>query len=244
MKLHTYPDYNTMSKAAADLVVTLVSQKPDALICFPSGESPTGLLSYLVQYASLGLVDFSQTNFVGLDEWVGLDRTNDGSCTYFLEKHFFTPLNISTNKVKFFNAVADDLDAECHAMNKHIDKLGGLDMMVVGVGLNGHIGLNEPGADFHSYAHHSPLAPITIEVAQKYFTTDTVLTEGITLGLRHLAEAAVPVLIASGSKKAPIIAQALNGYVTNEVPASIFKTLQNAQVFLDEAAAAQLSLTV
>ena len=244
MKLHTYPDYNTMSKAVADLVVTLVNQKPNALICFPSGDSPTGLLSYLVQYANHGLVNFSQTNFVGLDEWVGLDRTNDGSCTYFLEKHFFTPLNISANKKKFFNAVADDLDAECQAMNKHIDKLGGLDMMVVGVGLNGHIGLNEPGADFHSYAHHSALAPITIEVAQKYFTKDTVLTEGITLGLRHLTEASVPVLIASGSKKAPIIAQALQGCVTSDIPASIFKTLQYAQVFLDESAAAELSLTV
>jgi glucosamine-6-phosphate isomerase len=242
MKIHTYPDYNTMSKAVADLVVTVVNQKPDALICFASGDSPTGMLSYLVQYASYGGVDFSHTNFVGLDEWVGLDKTNDGSCTYFLEKHFFTPLNISPKKVRFFNAVADDLDAECQAMNKHIDKLGGLDLMIVGVGLNGHIGLNEPGADFHSYAHHSPLAPITIEVAQKYFTTDTaVLTEGITLGLRHLAEAAVPVLIAGGSKKAPIIAQALQGYVTDDVPASIFKTLPNAQVFLDDAAASQLN---
>jgi glucosamine-6-phosphate isomerase len=242
MKIHTYPDYNTMSKAVADLVVTLVNQKPEALICFPSGESPTGMFDYLVQYVTRGFVDFSQTNFVGLDEWVGLSNENDGSCTHYLEKHFFKPLNIPSNKVKFFNATADDLDAECKAMNKHIDQLGGLDLMIVGVGLNGHIGLNEPGADFHSYAHHSPLAQITIDVAQKYFTNDTaVLTEGITLGLRHLAESAVPVLIAGGAKKAAIIAEALEGVVTNDVPASIFKTLPNAQVFLDNAAASQLS---
>jgi glucosamine-6-phosphate isomerase len=242
MKIHTHPDYNTMSKAVADLVVILVNQKPDALICFPSGESPTGMFDYLVQYVTHGLVDFSQTNFVGLDEWVGLSKENDGSCTHYLEKHFFKPLNISPDKVKFFDATADDLDAECKAMNKHIEKLGGLDMMIVGVGLNGHIGLNEPGADFHSYAHHSPLAQITIDVAQKYFTNDTaVLTQGITLGLRHLAESAVPVLIAGGAKKAAIIAEALQGVVTNDVPASIFKTLPNAQVFLDNTAASQLN---
>jgi galactosamine-6-phosphate isomerase/glucosamine-6-phosphate deaminase len=112
--------------------------------------------------------------------------------------------------------------------------------MLVGIGMNGHIGLNEPGVDFNSYAHHSPLAPITIEVGQKYFAHQTQLTEGITLGLKHLKEAQIPMLLASGKKKAGIIAKALQGEVTNEVPASIFQTLDAAYIMLDEDAASKL----
>jgi 6-phosphogluconolactonase/glucosamine-6-phosphate isomerase/deaminase len=122
----------------------------------------------------------------------------------------FPLLKIAPAQVSFFDAKAADLDAECEKMNEHISNLGGLDMMIVGIGMNGHIGLNEPGTDFNTYAHHSALSSrITIDVAQKIFYTATTLTEGITLGLRHLAEARKPVLIASGAKKAGIIAQAL-----------------------------------
>jgi 6-phosphogluconolactonase/glucosamine-6-phosphate isomerase/deaminase len=115
-------------------------------------------------------------------------------------------------------------------------------MMIVGIGMNGHIGLNEPGTDFNTYAHHAALAPVTIDVAKKYFAQQQPqLTEGITLGLRHLAEARIPILIVSGAKKAGIIAQALNGPVTTYVPASIFQNLPNAQIFLDHGAAEKLN---
>ena len=139
-----------------------------------------------------------------------------------------------------FDAKAADLDASCTAMNSFIKAHGPLEIMLVGVGMNGHIGLNEPGVNFNSYAHHSPLAPITVEVGQKYFKQETHLTEGITLGLRHLQEAGIPMLLASGIKKAGIIATALEGNVTNEVPASIFQTLPSGHVMLDEDAASGL----
>jgi len=112
----------------------------------------------------------------------------------------------------------------------------------VGIGMNGHIGLNEPGTAFNLYAHHSPLAPVTISVGQKYFKQQTTLTEGITLGLKHLKEAKIPMLIASGVKKAGIIAQALEGEVTDQLPASIFQTLRSAIVILDEGAASGLKV--
>ncbi|QMU31616.1 glucosamine-6-phosphate deaminase [Adhaeribacter radiodurans] len=232
-----------MSKAVAEFVVEYVQQKPTALLCFPSGESPTGLLQQLLQYAQAGNVDFSQCTFIGLDEWVGLDETNEGSCRYYLQQNLFGPLGISPEKAIVFNGKAPDLDQECQRINAIIQKHGSLDIMLVGIGMNGHIGLNEPGVSFDLYAHHMPLAEVTVTVGQKYFKQPTALTEGITLGLKHFQEARVPILIAAGAKKAAILAQALEGEVTNQVPASILQTLPNALVYLDWAAAGELQFS-
>jgi glucosamine-6-phosphate isomerase len=241
MSIQRYKDYDSLSSAAAYLVWRQIKQKPDSLICFPSGESPTGMFKFLVQYAKEEKIDFSKAHFVALDEWVGMDKNDEGSCSHYLHEHFFSLLKIAPTQVRFFDAKAVDLDGECQKMNEHIDNLGGLDMMIVGIGMNGHIGLNEPGTDFNTYAHHSTLAPVTIDVAKKYFAQQPQLTEGITLGPRHLAEARIPVMIASGAKKAGIVAQALNGPITIEVPASIFQNLPNAQILLDHGAAEKLS---
>jgi glucosamine-6-phosphate deaminase len=233
-------DYNEMSRAAADLVVEQVKNKPRSLICFPSGESPAGMFKYLVEDVKAGKVDFSECYFVGLDEWVGLGKDDDGSCTQFLLEHFFVPAKISLDKTMFFDAKAADLDASCRAMDDFIQLHGSLDIMVVGIGMNGHIGLNEPGTDFDLYAHHAPLDPVTISVGQKYFKQQTQLTEGITLGLKHLQDAKVPVLIASGRKKAEIVEKALKDDITEQLPATIFQKLPAAIIFLDEDAALHL----
>jgi len=240
MKLIITKDYDEMSRTAADLVIEQVKQKPASLICFPSGDSPAGMFKCLVADAQNGKVDFGQCYFVGLDEWVGMGKDDDGSCTQFLNEHFFGPLNIRPPQVKFFDAKAADLDAACRDIDTFIRQYGPLDMMIVGIGMNGHIGLNEPGTDFNLYAHHAPLDPVTITVGQKYFKKETLLTEGITLGLKHLQEAKIPLLIASGSKKAGIINRALQGEVTEQLPASIFQTLPSSVVLLDEDTAGEL----
>jgi len=235
-----YSDFEAMSRAAADLIIEQVKNKPDSLLCFPSGESPAGAFRYLIADAKAKKVDFSHCFFVGLDEWVGMGKDDDGSCTNFLFEHFFTPMQINPEHTHFFDAKAADLDAECKAMNQFIKQHGGLDIMMVGIGMNGHIGLNEPGTDFNLYAHHAPLAEVTITVGQKYFKKPTILTKGITLGLKHLQEAKIPLLVASGAKKAGIIANTLQGEVSELVPATIFQTLANAVVLLDEGAASGL----
>lgn len=230
-----------MSRAAADLVVNQVKQKPGSLLCFPSGDSPVGVFNYLVEDALAGEIDFSKCWFVGLDEWVGLGKGDDGSCTQSLTDTFFDRLNIDPAHIRFFDARAADLDKACRDMNDFIKEKGPLDIMMVGIGMNGHIGLNEPGTDFNLYAHYAPLAQMTIDVGQKYFKQQTVLTQGITLGLKHLQEAKIALLIASGKKKAGIIAKSLEGQVAEQVPASIFQTLPNGYVLLDSDAASQLS---
>jgi glucosamine-6-phosphate deaminase len=241
MKLQVYKDYDEMSRAAAALVVNAVKQAPDALLCFPSGDTPTGVFNYLVKYARTGEVDFSRCHFVGLDEWVGMGKDDEGSCTYSLYQSFFGPLKIDPARVFFFDARAADLDSSCMAMDNFIKEHGPLAVMMVGVGMNGHIGLNEPGTDFNLYAHYAPLAQTTIDVGQKYFKQTTRLEKGITLGLKHLREAKISLLIASGTKKAGIIAQALEEKVTEQLPASIFQMLDNGYVLLDSEAASQLS---
>jgi glucosamine-6-phosphate isomerase len=240
MKILTHKNYNEMCRAAADIILNQIKLKPDSLICLTSGDTPAGIYKLLVEDAKQGKVDFSACYFVGLDEWVGMDKNDAGSCTNFLYEIFFTPARIDPSRMMIFDAKAADLDASCAAMDNFIEEKGPLAIMLVGVGMNGHIGLNEPGANFNSYAHHSALAPITIEVGQKYFAHQTKLTEGITLGLKHLQEAKIPMALASGVKKAEIIAKALQGEVTNQVPASIFQTLPSAYVMLDEDAASLL----
>ncbi|MDB4922542.1 glucosamine-6-phosphate deaminase [Mucilaginibacter sp.] len=240
MKILTHKNYNEMCRAAADIILNQIKLKPDSLICLTSGDTPAGIYKLLVEDAQQGKVDFSACYFVGLDEWVGMDKNDTGSCTNFLYETFFTPARIDPSRMMIFDAKAANLDASCAAMDNFIKEKGPLAIMLVGIGMNGHIGLNEPGADFNSYAHHSALAPVTIEVGQKYFTHQTQLTEGITLGLKHLQEAKIPMLLASGIKKANIIKLALQGEVTNQVPASIFQTLSSAYVMLDEDAASLL----
>ena len=238
--IKTYPDFDAMSRAAADLIIGQVNSKPNSLLCFPSGESPTGVFKYLVADAKAGLVSFDECYFVGLDEWVGLGKEDYGSCTRFLWEHFFEPAGIAASKMHFFDAKAADLDNECDKMNTFIMQHGSLDIMMVGIGMNGHIGLNEPGTDFNLYAHYAPLAETTIIVGQKYFTRPTILSKGITLGLKHLQEAKLPLLIASGAKKVGIISQSLKGPIGTQVPATIFQTLPHGLVLLDEGAASEL----
>jgi len=229
-----------MSTAAADLVVAQLAAKPTSLLCFPSGETPTGMLKQLVQYAGEGKTDFSFCYFVGLDEWLGMNENKEGSCKHYMYTHFFDLIAIRPEQIVFFDALTTAVDQECARINDFISGHQGLDLMIVGIGMNGHLGLNEPGTDFDTYAHRSALDQVTVNVGQKYFKNNTVLKEGITLGLRHLKEAKQAVLIASGTKKAPIVAAALQGEVSTDVPASILQDIPQAYILMDQAAASAL----
>lgn len=240
MKISKYNTYDEMSKAAAGLVAKQLAAKPASVICFPSGDSPSGMLKEIVAAVNERRMDISQCFFVGLDEWVGMDQNDYGSCKHYLHTNFFSKVNVSAENVMLFDAKSADLEIECEKMNQFISGKGGLDIMIVGIGMNGHLGLNEPGTAFDLYAHLSELDPITVEVGQKYFQQETKLTHGITLGLRHLAEAKIPVLIASGAKKADIIHESLQGLVTTEVPASVLQSIPHAIILLDKEAASEL----
>ncbi|MBI5916812.1 MAG: glucosamine-6-phosphate deaminase [Bacteroidetes bacterium] len=241
MNIEVLEDYETLSNHAAWLIASLVEQKPEAVICIASGHTPLGVLKRLVEMSGRGEVDLHRCRFIGLDEWVGIPPEQEGSCSYFVEEFLLKPLKINREQIFFFDSMAADLEAECRKMDTAIARFGGLDLMLVGIGLNGHIALNEPGTPWNLYAHLSVLDEMTVTVGQKYFTEKTKMTHGITLGLQHLREARLPVLMASGSGKAAVVQQALEGEVTERLPASIFQTLPHGLVLLDEAAANDLN---
>ncbi len=230
MTLNTFSNYETLSEATANLIIDVLTQKPEALICIASGDTPLGVCKFLAQ-SDRKL--FEKCTFVGLDEWVGMDENDEGSCKYSIYQNLLIPLNIPSERIKYFDAKAQDLASECQKINEFIALKRGLDIMLVGVGMNGHIALNEPNTPFDIYAHISDLEEITKSIGQKYFRKDTILTQGITLGLAHLQEAKLPILIANGSRKADVINKALNGEITEQFPASIFQKLEHGLVMLD-----------
>ncbi|MBC8154653.1 MAG: glucosamine-6-phosphate deaminase [Bacteroidetes bacterium] len=233
MQHQIFPTYDALSDHTARYIADLLRRKPDALICLASGDTPIGTFHRLTELAQAGEADLSQCTFVGLDEWVGFGPTDEGSCGFYLYRDLFIPLAIRPEQIHYFDAKAIDLPAECMRIDAVIAERGGLDLMLVGIGLNGHIALNEPGTPFTRYAYVSDLAETTKQVGQKYFTKPTLLDRDITLGLQHLTDARDVILLASGSRKATIIRDALTGPVSKEVPASIVQTHPNAHVWLD-----------
>lgn len=240
-KISVYPDYALMSSAAAERVIDLINHKPTSVICFPSGSSPKGMFDALVAANQNGRVDFSQCIFIGLDEWIGLGAGDDGSCRDLLDRDFLKPVGLRSDQIVFFDGKAFDPQAECDRVNKIVESLGGLDLIILGVGMNGHLALNEPGTSWNTYAHISELDSVTVEVGQKYFKQPTTLTRGITVGIRHILEARAAILLASGRAKAPIIQRALAFPVSKDFPATVLQNHLNAEFILDADAAGAIS---
>ena len=236
-KISIYPDYDTMSLAAAERVISLLAKKPNAVICLPSGSTPLGLFKTLVSANQKGAVDFTQCVFVGLDEWVGMGAGDEGSGRELLDRDFFKPIGLRERQIVFFDGKAPNPQSECDRVNKIVAGLGGLDMIVLGVGMNGHLALNEPGSAWDEYAHLTELDPLTVQVGQKYFNKPTVLTKGITLGIRHILDSKTAILLASGKSKAQIISRALAFPVTTDFPATALQNHLNAEIILDQEAA-------
>lgn len=241
MTFHQFPDHASLSQYTAEHIATVINQKPDALLCLASGDTPIETYHRFVDLVKTGRVDISRCTFVGLDEWVGFGPEDAGSCSYYVFRDLFTPLNLRPEQIYVFDAKASDLAAECARLDAVIDTHGGLDLLLVGMGMNGHIALNEPGTPFTLGCHVVDLAESTKTVGQKYFTQATTLTQGITLGLRHLTAAHEVILLVSGAKKAPVLRDALQGPVLEQMPASILQTHPNGQIWIDEAAGSLLA---
>ena len=236
MTIQTFPDHDTLSQHTAEHIAALVNQKPDALLCLASGDTPIETYRRFVALAQAGRVDVSRCTFVGLDEWVGFGPDDVGSCSYYVYRDLFRPLGLRPEQIHTFNAKANNLTAECARIDALIDNRGGLDLLLVGMGMNGHIALNEPGTPFTNGCHVVELAESTKTVGQKYFDRETALTQGITVGLHHLTGAHDVVLLVSGEKKATMLHTALTSPVTEQVPASIVQTQPDARVWVDAGA--------
>ncbi|GAB2792837.1 glucosamine-6-phosphate deaminase [Rhabdobacter roseus] len=233
-----FPTYEALSQAAADLVAEALLLKPTLVFCLPSGSTPLGMFQELAERHQRGEVDFFQSTFIGLDEWVGMGPEDEGSCRAYLDRDFLRPVGFRDDQIVYFNAQVPDLPAECERINRALALLDGLDLIVLGVGMNGHLALNEPGTSFDAAAHLSTLHETTIQTGQKYFKEPTTLTQGVTLGLRTILEARQAVLLASGAAKAPVVQRLLAGTVSEAFPASVLHLHPHAQLLLDDEAAA------
>jgi glucosamine-6-phosphate isomerase len=240
MELRIHRDYEELSRATADLIADYVRSKNDAMICIASGHTPVGTFKCIIDDVREGKLDLSGVTFVSLDEWIGVKPEDPGSCLAMLKKDFFDHLSLRKDQVQFFDVSLGYLQNECDRMNKLIAKHGCLDIMLVGIGTNGHIGMNEPGSSFEDYAHISQLADETITTGQKYFQKATKLDKGITLGLRHFSEAKIPILMANGSKKAAIMRRVMSSPATKDLPASIIHQVDSALVMIDQEAAVEI----
>ncbi len=236
MTVKQYPDYASLSRATADLIVEYINGKKDSIVCLASGHTPCGVFKCLVDDVKSNRLDISQCIFVSLDEWVGIAASQKGSCREMMNEDFFNPLNVSSSQVKFFDGLANDLEAEVKTMNAFVESYGGLDIMLVGIGTNGHIAMNEPGTSFNIDAHISTLAEETKIVGQKYFQGSTVLNKGITLGLKHFREAKLPILMANGEKKAAIVNQTLSSSPVESLPSSVVHLIPQGFIMIDELA--------
>lgn len=237
MRLLRFIDYNSLSDYTAALVARSIKENPRLTLCMASGHTPALTCDLLVKKLLEEKTDCSGLCFLGLDEWVGLPPENEGSCTYFFQTRLIKPLGLRPEQYHLFDALAPDLENECRLMDARIEAAGGIDIMLVGIGMNGHIGFNEPGTPASVPCHVAKLDEVTKQVGQKYFTENRELDRGITIGLGHLRRAKTVLLQANGLKKAEVIRQTIEGPVTENFPASMMQQLDNGFVLADEEAA-------
>ncbi len=243
MKIVIAGSYKETSKMAANDLIETVRSNQHPLICLASGDTPTGMYRELVSRYNQGDLDIQNWNFIALDEWIGMNGEDEGSCRFYLNNTFFKILEVSEDRVCCFNGKAADTNLECSRIERYIEQHNGIDIAIVGLGLNGHVGLNEPGTDPLLHSHISLIDSVTQQAGQKYFTEQKQLTHGITLGLANLMEAKKVILLVSGKQKAAIIKKVLEGDITEQVPASLLRKHPDFIIYLDEKAAELLSGT-
>jgi len=241
MRIHITKDYAQMSQKAANIIAAQIIVKPDSVLGLATGSSPIGTYKNLIEKYNNGDLDFSNIRTVNLDEYKGLDRKNSQSYYYFMYENLFKHVNIDLSNTNIPDGLANDAEAECARYNEVISSLGGIDLQLLGIGHNGHIGFNEPDTYFEKLTHEVALSDRTIEANSRLFASkEEVPTHAYTMGIQSIMQAKKIVLIASGTDKADIIKAAFTGPVTPAVPASILQLHNDVELVCDEAAASKL----
>ena len=221
IKVETYDELST--KAAA-IICGQVAMKPDCVLGLATGSSPLGTYAKIAEKYEKGEVDFSKVSSINLDEYVGLDGNNDQSYRYFMNTNLFSKINIDLAKTNVPNGCAADLGKECEAYDNLIKQSGGIDLQLLGIGLDGHIGFNEPDAYFEKATHVVELDPSTIEANARFFASEAdVPRKAVTMGMGGIMSAKKVLLIANGKNKKEIVEKSFFGPITPEVPASILQ---------------------
>jgi glucosamine-6-phosphate deaminase len=240
MRARVFPDYEAMSAAAADAVAQRLEEEPSTVLMLPTGTTPLGMYRRLVEVHRAGGISFAGATFFNLDEYLGLPPDHAASYHVYMKENFYGLIDADPARIFVPDGAAPDPEAECERYEVAIAEAGGIDVCVLGIGRNGHIGFNEPGAPFDSRTRVVGLSESTRKVNAADFAAERAPGRAITVGMATIFESRAVVLLASGTNKAGAVAAAVEGEVSESMPASMLRDHPNAGLFLDEDAASDL----
>ena len=235
MRIYKTKDYDALSRKAASVIAAQVTLKPDSVLGLATGSSPLGTYKYLIERFKDGELYFSEVKTANLDEYRGLTRENDQSYYYFMYHNLFQHININMGNTNIPDGTTSDAKAEAARYDQVIRGLGGVDLQLLGLGHNGHIGFNEPADAFDKETHCVDLTQSTIDANARFFDSmDEVPKQAYTMGIQSIMQAKKILVIVSGKGKANIVKEAFTGPVTPQVPASILQMHPDVTLIADK----------
>lgn len=241
MEIAVFPNPGSGSNYAVKVIAQMIRARDNVVLGLASGNTPTRLYQGLIKCHKQEGLDFSHVTVFVLDEYTGLTADNPNSFFSYYHSNFFNHVNLNSKRIHLFDGRAADILGQCSAYEQEISRAGGIDLQVLGIGGNGHIAFNEPGSSFESRTRVVQLTEQTrLDNASGFSSFDAVPTGSVTMGIGTIMESKSCMLLAFGSKKSTIVAKALEGEVTEQVPASVLQRHPSLQVILDLDAAAGL----
>lgn len=235
MRVYKVKNYDEMSRQAAGIIASMITLNPACVLGLATGSTPEGIYRELIKGYNNGDLDFSEVKSVNLDEYQGLDPNNDQSYYYYMTDKLFNHVNIKKENYHLPNGLAEDAAKECARYDEIIKSLGGVDLQLLGIGINGHIGFNEPSEKLEKDVHLAKLTESTINANARFFKSyDDIPKHAFTMGVRTIMSARKIVLAASGKSKAEIMPAVINGPITTAVPASLLQLHPDVTIIADE----------
>ncbi len=235
MRIIVCDNYEEMSKTAAKMVASQLLLKPDSVIGLPTGSTPVGMYAELARMYKEGEADFSQAVTFKLDEYYPIDKENSQSYYYFMNENLYSKVNLKPENIHIPNGSATDVDAECANYDKLIDANGGIDLQVLGIGNNGHIGFNEPAGELNDRTHITGLTEETIIANARFFNSaDEVPQNALTVGMATILMARKIILIVNGKNKSEPLKRLLTGRISTAVPATMLNLHRDTVIITDK----------
>ena len=241
MRILVVDNYEEMSKKSASMIASQVILKPNSVLGLATGDTPLGMYKELIKLYNQKEVDFKEVRTFNLDEYYGLNRENPQSYYSYMINNLFNNINISRENINVPSGMAKDIDAACLEYENKIKEAGGIDMQVLGIGGNGHIGFNEPDVNFEAETHLVNLDEQTIEANSRFFESiEDVPVKAISMGIKTIMSSKKIILLANGISKAEAIEKAVKGKINPNVPASILQLHNDVTIIVDKEAASGL----
>ena len=237
MKVILCENYEEMSAKAANIFAAQLTLKPDSILGLATGSTPVGMYKKLIEKNEAGEIDFSAVRTFNLDEYYPIKRDNSQSYFTFMNENLFSHVNIDINNTHVPNGEAEDAEKECKEYEKMLAEAGGVDLQVLGIGQNGHIGFNEPDEKLESFTHVTGLTESTINANARFFdSASDVPTQAITMGMASIMSAKKIVILANGASKKDAVKALLDDKITTSVPATLLKTHPDVILICDKEA--------